>query len=195
MGRDSSTFLTPPTDTQGGGFYCGASRMPEACCTPLAIDCPRRDSTYSTRGAVFVGRRHETVTHPVSGSPGSGISSGDRGEAVFRLARRRWPRVLLEETWLTAAVSELMSVRDRTLSLSAQLDRSSRSTAAVGTAESLASISGAGLAATEGWRLPTGIGAGALQCLAMWPGCWQRWQRTCPLLRRLLGQVQTMVRL
>ena len=67
--------------------------------------------------------------------------------------------------------------------------RLSRSTATVGTAESLASISGAGLAATEGWRLAAGIGTGALQRLAMWPGCWHRWQRTRPLLRRLLGHL------
>ena len=79
-----------------------------------------------------------------------------------------------------------------TLSLSTSLDRSSRSTAAVGTAESLASISGAGLAATEGWRLPAGTGAGALQCLAMWPGCWQRWQRRFPLLRLLLGHLPSL---
>ena len=29
----------------------------------------------------------------------------------------------------------------------------------------------------------------------MWPGCWHRWQRTCPLLRRLLGQLPFLCRL
>ena len=164
--------------------------MAEAFCAPPAIDCLRRGSTCSSRGTMFVGLRHETATHPVSGS---GTSSGDRGEAVFRLARRRWPRGLLGETWLTVAVLEQVSVRDRTLSLSTPLDRSSRSIAAVCTAESLASTSGAGLAATEDWHLPAGIGA--LQCLAMWPGCCQRWQRTCPLLRRLLGHLPSLCRL
>ena len=72
---------------------------------------------------MLVGLRHETATHPVSGS---GTSSGDRGEAVFRLARRRWPRGLLGETSLPAAVLDLVSVRDRTLFLSNPLDRWSR---------------------------------------------------------------------
>ena len=166
--------------------------MTEAFCAPPAIDFLRRDSTCSSRGTMLVELRHETATHPVSGS---GTSSGDRGEAVFRLARRRWPRGLLGEASLTAAVLELVSVMDRTLSLSTPLDRSSRSTAAVGTAESVASVTRAGLAVTEGWLLPAGIGAGALQCLAMWPGCWQRWQRTCPLLRRLLGHLPSLCRL
>ena len=88
-----------------------------------------------------------------------------------------------------------VSVRDRTPFLSTPLDRFSRSTATVGTAEALASPSGAALAVTEGLCLPARTGAGALQCLTMWPGCWQRWQRTCFLLRRLLDHLPFLCRL
>ena len=95
-------------------------------------------------------------------------------------------------TWLTAAASGLVLVRDRTPFLSTPLDRLCSSTGAVGTAVSLASHSGAELATTEVWRLPAGIGAGALQCLSMWPGCWHRWQRTSPVLRRLLGHLPSL---
>ena len=98
-------------------------------------------------------------------------------------------------SWLTDATSELMSVRDRTSFLSNSLDRLSRSTATVSTAESLVSISGAGLAVIDGWHLPDGKGAGALQCLVVWPGFWQRWQRSCPLLRHLLGHLSFLCRL
>ena len=55
------------------------------------------------------------------------------------------PRGLLEETWLTAAASELVSVRDRTPFLYTPLNRLSSSTATVGTAEYQASPSGAKL--------------------------------------------------
>ena len=192
LGGNKSNFLIPPVDRYRGASCCEASRMAEAFSVPLAIDCPRCDSAGSTCGTMLDGRRYAIAMHPVSASSGCGTTSGNRGEAVFRLERLRWPRGLLEDAWLTAPASEMVSVRDRTLFLSTPLDRLSGSTAAAGTAEFLASHSGAELAATEGWRLPAGIGAGALQCLAMWPGCWQRWQRTGPPLRRLLGHLSSL---
>ena len=167
QGGDMSNFLTPAADTQGVDSCCGATGMAEAFCTHLSLDCPRHDSTGSTRGTVFVGRRHETATHPVSGS---GISSGGGGGAWRSILPSRskalTPRLVGGDLTHSCHVRAGVGQGPDALPIHPvgpfiSLYRRS------GTAENLASISGAGLAATEGWRLPAGIGAGTLQCLAM----------------------------